>query len=103
HRLTTLRGYQGGSLSVRFRRGGPDRRTMLCGPKPCERTGAMWFAARERLTPRREWIRRLTPLRNYRAGSLRLRLRGCPDEEATEHHVGNYVRAGVDGRRRLVD
>ena len=51
-RLTTLRDYLGGSLSLRFRRGGRDSRTMLHCTKRCGRAGAAvrWFAAHVRLT-----------------------------------------------------
>ena len=51
-RLTTLRDYLGGSLSLRFGRGGRDSRTMLYCTRLCGRAGAAvrWFAAHDRLT-----------------------------------------------------
>ena len=55
-RLTTLRDYLGGPLSLRFRRGGRDSRTMLRCTKRCGRAGAAvrWFAAHDRLTTLRD-------------------------------------------------
>ena len=41
-------------LSLRFRRGGRDSRTMLHCTKRCGRTGVRWFAAHDRLTTLRD-------------------------------------------------
>jgi hypothetical protein len=67
-RLTTLRHFGGGPLSLRLRRGGRDGRTKLRGAKRCGRAGpaVMWFAAHDRLTALRDfgggplglWLRR---------------------------------------------
>ena len=51
-RLTALRDFGEGPLSLRLRRGGRDSRTMLHGAKRCGRAGpaVTWFAAHDRLT-----------------------------------------------------
>ena len=43
-----------GPLSLRFRGGGRDSRTVLHCTKRCGRTGVRWFAAHDRLTTLRD-------------------------------------------------
>jgi hypothetical protein len=71
-------------LGIRFRRAGRDSRTMVRRAKLCRRSGVRWFAAHDRLTALRDWIRMLTTLRDW----IRIRIA----------LVIRFRRAGRDGR-----